>query len=352
MTPAAAYLVAGDDPTLRGDALHRLLADLLGDDDPSLALEEFTVAGRATGSDAADEADDTRPPVLAAALSAASTPPFGTSRRVIVLREIGALVTADAEALARWLADPLESTVLVLVAGGGRIPAALTKAFKAAGGQEVRTAATQTGDALGAALAGARLTLTPAASRQVSEWFGDDAGRVPGLVDLLHSAYGEGARLDIDDVEPYLGASGSVAPYLLTGAVDRGETEAALDVLGRLRGAGFHPLQVMVMLHRHYQRILRLDDPEVGGEADAVAALGGKVKSYPAGLALKQSRSLRLAGIRAAYEALAQADLDLRGASAAPEDAVLEVLVARLAGISRRARSGSGRPAGVRGRSR
>jgi DNA polymerase-3 subunit delta len=350
--PALAYLVAGDDPTLRTDALHRLLPELLGDDDPSLALEEFTLAGRSTDGDAVEEAGDTRPPVLAAALSAASTPPFGTSQRVIVLREIGVLAAADAEALARWLADPLESTVLVLVAGGGRIPAALTKAFKAAGGQEVRTAATQTGDALGSALAAARLTLTPAASRQVSEWFGDDAGRVPGLVDLLRSAYGEGAKLDVDDVEPYLGTSGSVAPYLLTGAVDRGETETALDVLGRLRGAGFHPLQVMVLLHRHYQRILRLDDPEVGGEADAVAALGGKVKSYPASLALRQSRSLRIAGIRAAYEALAQADLDLRGASAAPEDAILEVLVARLAGISRRAGSGPRRPAGSRSRSR
>ncbi|MGH8990468.1 MAG: hypothetical protein ACRDZ7_02945, partial [Acidimicrobiia bacterium] len=152
-------------------------------------------------------------------------------------------------------------------------------------------------------------------------------------------------------VEPYLGTAGSVAPYLLTGAVDRGETEIALDILGRLRGAGFHPLQVMVMLHRHYQRILRLDDPDVGGEAEAVAALGGKVKPYPASLALRQSRVLRTAGIRAAYEALAKADLDLRGATAAPEDATLEVLVARLAGISRRAGAGGARrPTGSRSR--
>jgi DNA polymerase-3 subunit delta len=350
--PVPAYLVAGDDATLRTEALRRLLPELLGDDDPSLALEDFTLAGRAGDGEAAEEAGDTRPAVLGAALSAASTPPFGTSRRVIVLREVGALGAADAEALAGWLADPLESTVLVLVAGGGRIPAALTKAFKAAGGEEVRTAATQTGDALASALGAARLTLTPAASRQVSEWFGDDAGRVPGLVDLLRSAYGEGAKLDLDDVEPYLGSSGSVAPYLLTGAVDRGDTETALDVLGRLRGAGFHPLQVMVLLHRHYQRILRLDDPEVGGEAEAVAALGGKVKPYPASLALRQSRSLRTAGIREAYEALAKADLDLRGASAAPEDATLEVLVARLARISRRGGAGARRPAGSRGRSR
>ncbi|MGH9041832.1 MAG: DNA polymerase III subunit delta, partial [Acidimicrobiia bacterium] len=348
MTPAPVYLVAGDDATLRTEALHRLIPELLGDDDPTLALEEFALAGRpGDGEPAEGDSGEGRPPVLAAALSAASTPPFGTNRRVIVLREIGALSVADADAVVRWLADPLDTTVLVLVAGGGRVPAALTKAFKAAGGQEVRTAAAATGDALGSALSAAGLTLTPTASRRVTEWFGDDAGRVPGLVDLLRSSFGEGARLDVDDVEPYLGSSGSVAPYLLTGAIDRGETDVALDVLGRLRGSGFHPLQVMVVLHRHYQRILRLDDPEVAGENDAVAALGGKVKPYPAGLALRQSRSLGLDGIRSAYGALAKADLDLRGATAASEDATLEVLVARLAGISRRAGGGGRRPAGT-----
>ncbi|HLF41413.1 MAG TPA: hypothetical protein VI854_08065, partial [Acidimicrobiia bacterium] len=107
--------------------------------------------------------------------------------------------------------------------------------------------------------------------------------------------------------------------------------------LHRLRGASFHPLQVMALLHKHYQRLLRLDDPAVQTEAQAVDALGGKVKPYPAGLALKQSRVLGSSGIRAAYDLLAKADLDLRGATAQIDDSVLEVLVARLAGLSRRA---------------
>ena len=351
MTPASLYLVSGDDPTLRAEALRRLLPEVLGDDDPTLALEDFTLAPRSGDADAGEEAAEARPPALAAALSAASTPPFGTSRRVIVLREVGALGAADAEALARWLADPLETTVVVLVAGGGRIPASVSKAFKACGGEEMKTAAGAVDDALGPALAAAGVTLTPAAARRVSDWFGEDAGRVTGLVELLQSSFGEGARLDVPDIEPYLGTSGAVPPYLLTGAIDRGETHTALDVLGRLRGAGFHPLQIMVMLHRHYQRLLRLDDPEVTGESDAVAALGGKVKPYPAGLALRQSRALGIAGIREAYTALAKADLDLRGASGAPEDATLEVLVARLAGVSRRAGGGAARrPAGSRSR--
>ena len=105
----------------------------------------------------------------------------------------------------------------------------------------------------------------------------------------------------------------------------------------------------MAVLHKHYQRMLRLDDPSIGGEQGAVEALGGKVKPYPAGLALRQSRLLGGDGLRAAYGLLAKADVDLRGATALPEDAVLEVLVARLAGLSRRAGGGT-RPASNRRR--
>ncbi len=338
----AVFLILGDDPTLRGEALRTLVAELLGDDDASLALEDFTLAkaGDAKGPDDSD-GGDSRGPVLAAALNAASTPPFGTDRRVVVLRDVGLLTTAEAEAVVRYLADPSPTTALVLVGGGGRIPVALTKAVKAAGGREVRTESEKTADALAAALRRTGVDLTPAAARRVAEWFGDDAGRVPGLLDLLASTHGPGVRLDVDDVEPYLGTSGSVAPFHLTGAIDKGDTEGALEVLHRLTGSGFHPLQVMVLLHRRYQQLLRLDDPSIAGESEAVAALSGKVKPYPAKLALTQSRRLGYAGIREAYGFLAKADLDLRGATAVPEDAVLDVLVARLAGISRRAGAGS-----------
>jgi DNA polymerase III subunit delta len=327
------YLVSGEDPNLRADALRHLVARLLGGDDPSMAVEEFDLATRG------DEAEDGGTgAAVAAALGAAQTPPFGSERRIVILREAGLLGAEDGEALAAYLADPLPTTVVVLVTGGGRLPAALTKAFKASGGEEVTPPAERTGDTLTVHLKAAGVSLSPAAVRRVSDWLGDDAGRVPALLDVLRAAYGERAQLEPDDVEPYLAESGRVAPYQLTGAIDRGDTAAALEILHRLRGAGgMHPLQVMVLLHRHYQRLLRLDDPTITGESEAVAALGGKVKPYPAALALRQSRLLGSAGVRTAYGHLAKADLDLRGATAASEDAVLEILVARLAGISRRA---------------
>jgi DNA polymerase-3 subunit delta len=338
----------GDDPRFRADATKTLIASLLGADDPSLALEEFSLTARTDGGEGDTAASGDGPPIVGSALSSAATPPFGTERRVIVIREVGAMNAADADAVARYLADPSPTTALVLVGGGGRIPMALTKAVKSAGGQEIKTAPGRTGDALTAALDGADVKLTAAAAHRVSDWLGDDAGRIPALLDVLRAAYGEGARIDVDDLEPYLGEAGGVAPYHLTGAIDKGDGGGALEILHRLRGASFHPLQVMALLHKHYQRMLRLDDPRVGGEQEAVAALGGKVKPYPASLALRQARLLGGDGLRTAYGHLAKADVDLRGATALPEDAVLEVLIARLAGLSRRAGAGAasnrGRP--------
>lgn len=350
---APVHLVVGDDARFRADATRALIADLLGDDDPSLAVEEFTLAARGDAGDAEGPVAGDGPPVVDRALSSASTPPFGTDRRVIVIREAGAMSAADAEAVARYLADPCPTTALVLVGGGGRLPVALTRAVKAAGGHELKTAPAKTGDALAAALDGAGITLTAAAAHRVSDWFGDDAGRIPALLDVLRAAYGDGARIDADDLDPYLGEAGGVAPYHLTGAIDKGDAPGALEILHRLRGASFHPLQVMAVLHKHYQRMLRLDDPSIGGEQGAVEALGGKVKPYPAGLALRQARLLQTDGLRAAYGLLAKADVDLRGGTALPEDAVLEVLVARLAGLARRAGAGAGsRPASARRRTR
>ena len=68
----------------------------------------------------------------------------------------------------------------------------------------------------------------------------------------------------------------------------------------------------------------------------AVEALGGKVKPYPAKKALAMSRRWGSARFINAYDALADADAAMKGASAIPERTVIEILVARLAGVENR----------------
>jgi DNA polymerase-3 subunit delta len=273
-----------------------------------------------------------------------------TARRVVVLREAGNLAKQDADPLVEYLADPMDTTALVLVAGGGRLPKSLADALKAAKAVQVGPANERTADVLAQHLEDAGIEIRPEAAKLVASHLGENAGRVPQLVELLASAFGADTTLDVADVEPYLGDPGSVPGYLLTNAIETGDIAGALDTLRRMltaTGSGqprpMHPLQVVGMLHSYYRRVSRLDDPEVRSPRDAVAALDGRVKEYPARKALDAARALGPQGVREAYDYLFAADLDLKGARAIPEDAVMEVLVARLAALSSRARGGAGR---------
>lgn len=338
MSGAPAVVVKGPDHTLRAGAVDDVVDRLLGDDDRALAVAEASLPAP-RGGEGDDGGAQARAESLAAALEGARTPPFGTARRIVVVRTDDAYSADEAERLAGYLADPEPTTSLVLEAPG-RIPAALAKALERAGAEEVAvgTGRDATASVLESELERAGIRLDADAARLVARRLGDQAGRVPALVGVLLSAFGSGASLESSDVEPYLGEEGGVPVFELTKAVDAGDVPEALAVLQRMTGPmGMHPLQVMAVLHNHFRRIARLDDPDLRGEGDAVDALGGSVKPYPAKLAWQRARALGTSGIRAAYDLLRRADDDLRGATGAPGDAVMEVLVTRLTLLSRRA---------------
>ena len=346
---SAAYLVKGTEPSLRNRVVDDLLVELLGADDATLALEDITIPGRAGAGDDGDApaGADGRDVAVAALLNAAGSPPFMTEHRIVVVRDAGALTAADVDGIVWYLDDPLDTTILVFVAGGGTMPSALTKKLKEIGAEERAPDSEKTDKVLIAAAHDAGLLLAPDAARTITAHLGDDAGRVAALVDVLGAAFGPGTTISADDVRPYLGEAGAVPSYLLTNAIESGDPAAALETLHRLLTVSsaqqprpMHPLQVMGMLTGYYRRILRLDDPVLRTPTDAVAALGGKVKEYPARKALDQARALGASGIRQAFDALFQADLDLKGARGIPEQTVMEVLVVRLARLS--ARSGTG----------
>ncbi|HEV7524146.1 MAG TPA: hypothetical protein VGP92_04235 [Acidimicrobiia bacterium] len=343
--------VQGGDPVFRDREVQRLVDELLAGDDRSFALDDHTFASRrrAGESETADDDDDagtssegsTELPAFAALSTALQSPPFMTAARVVVVREIGNATTEQAKWLAEWIDDPLEGVHLVLVAGGGRIPSALDKAIKA-GADVVGRASEPTADVLQRELHDAHLKIAPDASKQIAAHLGDDAGRVPELVELLHSTYGDNASLSLDDVEQYLGALGTAGRFDLTNAVDRGDVGSALEALHRMLTSSssvlpkpLHPMQVMASLTFHYQRLLRLDDPAIVTKEHAAAALGLK-GAGGARFPLESAKRLGSDGLRDAIRLLAAAELDLRGASGLDDRTVIEVLVARLAALSRR----------------
>ncbi|MGI9079555.1 MAG: DNA polymerase III subunit delta [Acidimicrobiales bacterium] len=324
------YLVRGDDPTVSGDEVRALVAELVGEAGPAFAVEELS-------------GDDYTP---AAVVEAAQTPPFFGDRRVVVARGVGRFTTAEVAPLISYLADPLDTSTIVLVSGGGQLPRSLVDAVRKVG-HVVDTAIP--GGRGRAAWVTARLRQGPVrldaqATALVTAHLGDEVGRLGSLLTLLAAAHGPGARLGAEEVTPFLGQAGPVAPWELTDAIDSGDVAAALDHLHRLvRAGGRHPLVVTATLHTHYARMLRLDGAGITDEKSAAAALAMTGSTFPAKKALTQCRRLGHQGVARAITLLAGADLALKGALDWPPEAVLEVLVARLCRLAPR-------PAGSRRR--
>jgi DNA polymerase-3 subunit delta len=341
------HLVQGTDPALRDREAARLIDELLGNDDRSFALDDHSMAAKRRAAGESDDGEESAAgsaelPAFVAITTALQSPPFMTAARVVVVREIGNLTTEQGQWLAGWIADPLDGVHLVLVAGGGRTPAALEKAAKA-GAHIVKPATEDTGDLLQQELKDAGLKLAPDAVKRVTAPLGQDAARVPGLVDVLQSAYGDDATtLTADDVAPYLGGVGTAEQFALTNAIDRGDVGGALEALHRMLSSTSakdpkpaDPFQIQGMLAAAYRRLLALDDPAIGTKEDAAAALGMK-SAGGARFRLDAARKLGSDGLRDAINLLAQSELDLRGEAGLDDRTVIEVLVARLAALNRR----------------
>lgn len=323
------WLVTGEDPSLVTEAVGNLVSELVGAEDRSLVLEDFSGEELELGS----------------VVDACRTPPFLTDRRVVVVRDAGRFSSEQLQPVLAYLEDPLPTTRLIVAGGGGQLPPKFVSAFKQSPAAKVVPTDVSNREAHGWVtdrLAHAPVRLAAAAAMLVEAHLGEDLNRLGSLLAVLETAYGAGARIGPEQLAPYLGQPGSVPPWDLTDAIDRGDTEQALQLLHRLTEAGGrHPLVVLAILHRHFGNILRAQSPSITSEAQAAEVLGiAKGRStFPARKALDAARRLGPGGSGDAIVALADAELALKGKLEWEAGLVLEVLVARLCRLSRASRA-------------
>ncbi len=313
------YLVRGDDPVLLNTAVRDLVRELVGNEESSLMVEELS----SDDYEAARVAD------------AAQTPPFLTTSRVVVARNASRFNADDLGPIVAYLANPLDTTSLVIEWPTGVVPKKLADAIKACGGQTLATAVPTRKDEKATWLdehwRSAPVHLEGPARSALLATLADDLGRLPAILETLAGAYGQQARITLEDITPFLGEQGTVPPWDLTDAIDSGRTADAINNLRRMMNAGGkHPLQILATLHGHYGRMLKLDNPNVRNEQQAADALNLKGSTFPAKKAFNQMRALGRPGLNKAIELLARADLDVRGATDWEPETVVEVLVARL----------------------
>ncbi len=327
--------VVGTDATMVYDTVRTVVEGVLGDLDPTVALEDFTARDSSTGESS-----------TARLLDALYTPAMLVERRVVVVRDAQYLTADEVKAVLGWMLSPTSETVLVVAVVGAKSHK-LVKSANEVIDVNVGNRQADRQEFVANKLVQYRVSVDRSVVSAIVDRVGDDLARVDSLARTLRAIYGS-APLTIAHIEPYLGDPGGVPEWDLTDAIDAGDASRAITVARRmLDSKGRAGLQIVNLLQRHFLRLARLSGAPVRNADEAASLLG--IKSFPAGKALAAARRLGDVRVVEAVRLITRADLDLKGGVTfgSSDDAttadvtdlmVIEVLVARLARLTASAR--------------
>lgn len=328
MSEKSVFYIIGEDPTSRSDMLAKTVTELLGAEDRSLCVETFDLADA--------DSDETRARLIEEAVTSLSSPPFLTSKRIVVIRDIGSATTENVSSLISYLENPSPTSLLVAVQGGGRISTTLTKAWKPI--VEQRGIARESiADLYSRLTRESKISFEPGVREAIFAHCGEDSSKLAALIERLVSVYGSGSKLSLEDVAGYLGESGNVAFYELANEICSGKTKSALEIASRMmhstsatNAKPMHPLQIVSLLASHFRKLAFVDDPSIRNQNDAFAALGSKGNPYGAKKSWEQARSLGSETILSCIELLGSLDVAVKGGNAIDAEIAIELGIVSL----------------------
>ncbi len=339
------YYVKGEEGTLVENEIRKIVANLVGVTEVSTSNTKSS-----GGSSDFDEVCEIEHFIagqceIGQVIQSCSTPAFLTDKRIIVLRQIGMLSAAQANELVEYLKEPLNTTFLILVGGGGRISSSLEKLLKSSSALTVDVSVPSGAKAkaqwLDEKLNQANVKMDLKAKELLLDHIGEEVDRVDSLLETIIASSDRKAKITPDVLLPLLGAGGGVPPWELTDAIDTGDTDLALRKLSRMTfSGGKNAISILAILHRHFRDMFALDGSGAGNDAAAGEILG-IASTFRAGKLRRQSTKLGSEKLARAIVLLQEADLDLRGRIDWPAELIMEVLVARLSrlpaqGVQRR----------------
>ena len=312
-----AYLLAGEEPLLRDDALAIIQEAVLGDGPNDLNLDRLT-------------GETATPASLRDAVNAL---PMMSARRLVVLRDpepkgrrgVAKDVT---EALAEAIAEVVSElagqaqTVFVVTAGKADRRFRWVKAF-AEPAASVDCAPPRPGRALTSFIRTEAKRQGLSLEPDVAELLAERVG--PQLLLLRQEIAKAGLlagskKISLADAEVSTGLVAEAPIWDLTDAIGEGRTADAIGLLSRILDTGAVPQRVLGALASHFRKLVRLaSGGHVAGPPFVVDKLESQARRYPS------------ARLLACLEAIHDADTQLKGASSMRPAMALERLVLGLA---------------------
>ncbi len=243
---APLYFVVGEEAPLRDDAVAAIRAAVLGPDDANVgAFNSDVVYG-----------DETE---AAEILALCGNLPMFATRRLVVVKEVGALGVRETERLLPYLEAPVETTCLVLTGGkvDGRVKffqalkqAAVSVDCTPLDARELPAWVQDRAGALG-------LRLDEAARGLLIEASGGDLGVVCREMEKLAVYVAPNTRVTAADVAAVQGADTGGSVHDLIDALQRRDRVGSLRFLGKVLDAGEPPLKVLGFLAACWRNMWR-----------------------------------------------------------------------------------------------
>lgn len=309
------YLVYGSEPFLIERSVEMIAQRALGAEPDRLNLEVFS-------------AEDVESREVT--LSARAYPMLG-GRRVVLVRDVEKI--RDTGPLAAYVADPSETTVLVLISSKPDFRQKLFQSLqKHALLVECRA---PYDDRMPAWIEAEARRRGKSVSREAAELIHLSTGRsladIGNELDKLFLFAGERKSIDVDDVSAVVGISRNYSIFDLQRAVGRGDSSGALEILARMMERGESMTGCVVQLTRYFEKLWLLPDGPVS--ASEAAELTG-VREFFARDYIAARRRYPPSRIEDCFRALREADLRLKTSAGTPRVIMTLLLHRLLTGVS------------------
>ncbi|MFW6146516.1 MAG: DNA polymerase III subunit delta [Planctomycetota bacterium] len=282
-SPKPVYVVFGSDAFLRDTYRRQVVEAVLGDADPQLCVSRFDAE-----AELADVLDDLR------------TLPFLAPRRLVIVDDADAFITAHRSALEDYLEHPAPTGTLLLCPRSFPANTKIAKRVAAIGEafdcsppearripQWIAKRATRDGKEMGRR-----------AIDLMAQWLGPDLARIDSEMTKLALYVGDRPTVTAEDVSAVVVATADVSPFALTDALTAGDASTALATLEKLLTRPGEEFRVLGLIGWHLRRVLKAKQMLIAGrrEADVFKTVRVFGRGQPAMRRLLQRRSLGQVG--------------------------------------------------------
>ncbi len=301
------YVLHGGDAYLADEYRREIAAAVVGDADPQMCISSF---------DSDSE--------LAEVLDALRTLPFLAERRLVILRDADAFVSAHREALEEYFASPSPTGVLMLMVSSWPKTTRLYKLVEKIG-RVCDCSAAQGADLvrwIHNAADRRNKKISPQAAALLSDWIGADLAALDGEIEKLSLYVGRRQQIEVDDLSAIVTATAGPHAFALSNAITAGDAKAALKALDGMLTARGEEFKTLGQVAWHLRRSLAAAKQVAAGQSPSLRMPPQQRSEF---LAMLKRRPV--SKLEADFRRMIQTDLAMKS-GVKPRQAMQELVIA------------------------